>query len=658
MQDVMRFSEWFARAPSFFIGTKSRDYDRASGFGRRLVLAMVTTIGVAGVVGYVLLAGRLQDAQIASHAGMQATDVASFEATARRAPSASQALASIDGLLDAIGQRPGAVQALVIDPRSVVVASGTGRPWLGKRESSAAITRALSQGIAFAGKASDSGPDASNLEFVSPIGLTNGRYALVVVYDHRILDANLLDIRRALVLIGLLTIFLGSGVFYLVGGRTLMRNHRVALQRATRDGLTDLPNHRAFQDEFTHKVAAAARSGEALSLIVFDIDEFKFLNDRRGHPYGDAVLVRVAEVLRAGRTADRGYRIGGDEFAMLLTQTDSEGARIIAGRLGRSFGETEVFVSIGTSTLRPGQQATDLRAEADAALYEAKHRGGHQAVAFDEISDHVIINTSARMDVVREMIDQERVSTVYQPIWDLSSGSVLGLEALMRPATSDGLSGPAEAFDLAEQIGRVHDLDVLCVSSALRDVPDLPYDALLFINLSPHTLDLDSRGNRWLHEAVTSAGLAPHRVVIEITERFSSNVDAVAACVQLLRDEGFQIALDDVGTGNSGLEMLQKINADFVKIDRSIVLAAATDRRARAVLVAMATYAHQTGAYVIAEGIEDRDTLAFLDDLDDGALRRQRTIEGGQGYGLGRPAPTGPAPHMPIQTKDSAELFD
>ena len=134
---------------------------------------------------------------------------------------------------------------------------------------------------------------------------------------------------------------------------------------------------------------------------------------------------------------------------------------------------------------------------------------------------------------------------------------------------------------------------------ALGDAPDLPADALLFLNLCPHTLDLDARNSRWLIEAVEGAGLTPECVVIEVTECFSGRTDAVVTCLRRLRAEGFQIALDDVGTGNSGLEMLSKVGAGFVKIDGRIVREATTDC-ARGALMAMATHARQTGSYVIA----------------------------------------------------------
>jgi diguanylate cyclase (GGDEF)-like protein len=438
----------------------------------------------------------------------------------------------------------------------------------------------------------------------------------------------------------LLVLFGGSGIFYLVGGRVLMRSHRLALKRATRDGLTDLPNQRAFNDEFAPAVANALRHEETLALLVLDVDDFKFLNDRHGHHEGDALLGRVAEVLRDHRPGDRVYRNGGDEFAALLARTDSAGALVFVRRLHRAMSDADVRISIGVSAQRPGQQADSLRAEAEAALSEAKRRGGDRYTLFDDIRATAMLTTLDQKEAVRKLIEERRVTTLFQPIWDLAAGRLLGIEALSRPDESYNLSGPAEAFDLAEQIGRVHELDVVCVNVALDSVPSLPPDALLFVNICPHTLDLDEDKNDWLLEAVERAELAPERVVVEVTERFGGRPHSVIKALTHLRAQGFKIALDDVGTGNSGLEMLRTVNAEYVKLDGSIVSAAVTESGARGILMAMATFARQTGAYVIAEGIEDEETLAFLRSIDDLDVRPERIIQGGQGYSLGRPSPT------------------
>jgi EAL domain-containing protein (putative c-di-GMP-specific phosphodiesterase class I) len=274
-------------------------------------------------------------------------------------------------------------------------------------------------------------------------------------------------------------------------------------------------------------------------------------------------------------------------------------------------------VSLGITVLQPGQGADTLRREADAALYEAKRAGGNRVVYFDDIRDEVVVTTSEKLDAVHRLLEEGRLEVAYQPIWDLRSATLIGMEALARPSSEYGFEGPAEVFDLAEQAGRVLQLDILSVTTALRAAPELPDGALLFLNLAPQTLDASGEDNDWLLEAVTASGLSPARIVIEVTERFSGRTGAVMKGLQRLREQGFKLALDDVGTGNSGLEMLRLLSAEFVKLDRSIVSAAPDEPNARGVLMAMATYARQTGAFVIAEGRGSRFA---------GPVERQATV--------------------------------
>jgi diguanylate cyclase (GGDEF)-like protein len=612
------------------------------GFGTRLFAAIALTFTLIGVVGYVLIDRNLENRQIENYAADLRADAQGFEEESAHAASPADAIPGIDRLLDAIARRPGTLETLLIDRRHIVRASGEDR-LIGTEDTDPRIDAALEHGTSYAGREGDLTKDRQNFEFVVPVNLPSGRYAYEVSYSHGTYDAQLHDMRMVLVLVGLLALFGGGGVFYLIGGRALIRDHRTALQRATRDGLTDLPNQRAFQDEFPQAVASAARYQDPLALVVLDVDDFKFINDRHGHPHGDAVLKRVAAVLREARPGDRPYRTGGDEFALLLAHTDADGARTLSRRLSRSFTDAGIEASVGVSALHPGQRADTLRAEADAALYEAKRQGGNRSAHFDDIRERVVVITSEKKEAVRGLIDERRLTTVFQPIWDFAEETLLGVEALTRPDASYGLSGPAEAFDIAEQIGRVHQLDVLCVQSALRAVPELQAGVLLFLNLSPQTLDLDAERNDWLQLAVERAGLPRERVVVEVTERFGGRTAAVVKCLQRLRQQGFKTALDDVGTGNSGLEMLRKVDAEFVKLDRSIVTAAPTEPSARAVLMAMATFARQTGAFVIAEGIEDQETLQFLRSIDDHDFHLDTIIQGGQGFELGRPSPDMPS---------------
>jgi diguanylate cyclase (GGDEF)-like protein len=613
------------------------DEGSAFAFSARLALAVVVSFAVVGIVGDVVIERNLAQRQINDYADSQRADGRAFEAVATRAHDTADALADIDRLLDGIARRPGTREAMLIDQQHVIRA-GAGTAVVGRVDSDSPINAALGPARSYAGRESDPKGDRQDFEFVIPLHIRGERFAYEVTYAHRVYDAQLNEVRLILVLICLLGLLGGGGVFYLVGGRRLIRDHKMVLRRATRDGLTDLPNQRAFQDEFEQAVASAGRYQDPLALVLLDIDDFKLINDRHGHPHGDAVLKRVAGVLRRTRPGDRPYRIGGDEFALLLSHADIEGSRTLVARMCRELADAAVQASMGVTVLRPGMTAETMRAEADSALYEAKRQGGNRATHFEDVREQVVVTTSEKKEAVRRLLDEGRLSTVFQPIWNLDAETLIGVEALTRPDPAYGLSGPAEAFDIAEQLGRVHPLDVLCVENALRATPKLGADVLLFLNLAPLTLDLDAEGSDWLLAAVERAGFSPRQVVIEVTERFGGRTVPVIKTLRRLRHQGFLLALDDVGTGNSGLEMLSKLEAEFVKLDQSIVTSAATEPGARAVLLAMATFARQTGAFVIAEGIEDQETLQFLRSIDHHDIYAETIIQGGQGFGLGRPS--------------------
>ena len=205
---------------------------------------------------------------------------------------------------------------------------------------------------------------------------------------------------------------------------------------------------------------------------------------------------------------------------------------------------------------------------------------------------------------------------------------MLAFEALTRPPVEYDFSGPQEAFDIAEKIGRAHELDYLCVKAILARAAELPADVLLFLNLTPQTLDHDVLTAAVLLEAVLSAGLTPERVVLEITERSIVRLEVVVREARKLRKLGFRLALDDTGAGNAGLEMLSQLPVDFVKIDRSILVKALTDASARTIFAGITAMARQMHSYVIAEGIEDVEMLDLV---------QQAGTQAVQGYLIGRP---------------------
>jgi len=605
------------------------------GFGARLALALALTLAVVTGVSYVEMTRVLESRLIKQESAYQRAQAKALE-TVAAGETPTIAKREIVRVMDVAAGRPGSREKLIDSSFRIVVGDGT-HP-VGTRDRDPRIAAAINDGRSYAGREGDPDRDSRDFEFVVPVDLLGGRFAYEATYDHKFFDAQMSHVRRSMALIGLLGLIGGGVVFYLVGGRGLTRSHRFALERATLDGLTDLPNQSAFQRELEHTVALAARHGEPLALAMIDIDDFKFLNDRHGHAHGDELLLRVASLLREGRASDRAFRVGGDEFALLMPCTNKEGAVAALRRMQRLFADARVAVSLGVTALRPGQQLATVREEADAALSDAKRRGGNAFVFFDDIRDTVVITTSAKVQALRRLLDEHDVDVAFQPIWDLERGLLVGVEALARPSQDYGFSGPAEAFDIAEQVGRVRELDMLCVGKTLARVAELPERALLFINISPRTLDLDADSDGWLVAAVGRSGIDPRRVVIEVTERFGGRMSSVVKSLKCLRDAGLQLAVDDVGTGNSGLEMLRQVNAEFVKLDRSVVVAAMTEPGARAVLLAMATFANETGAFVIAEGIEDIDMLDFLRRLESDLTVARPRIHGGQGYGLGRPS--------------------
>jgi EAL domain-containing protein (putative c-di-GMP-specific phosphodiesterase class I) len=254
---------------------------------------------------------------------------------------------------------------------------------------------------------------------------------------------------------------------------------------------------------------------------------------------------------------------------------------------------------------------------------------------------------------LHELIATGSVPVVFQPIWDVRECRILAYEALARPDPKYGFNGPQDAFDLAERIGCAHELDAICRKGTLAAAGELPVGALLFINVSPQSLDHGRLDPHDFVKAVRAAGLTPQRVVIEITERSISRVDAVIDSAHALQKLGFRLALDDTGSGNSGLEMLSRLPLEFVKIDREVIVKALDDRNARGVLAGIVAIADSTGAYVIAEGIETPEMLDFVCRLPAQAAP-SRGIHGVQGFLLRRPSETFPQAN---ETKDIEALL-
>lgn len=415
--------------------------------------------------------------------------------------------------------------------------------------------------------------------------------------------------------------------------RALARNLERLNVAAFADNLTGLGNHRAFQEAIVIAGRTAKRDGALLALALVDVDDFKIVNDRFGHARGDRVLQLLSESLAKRIGSGRGYRIGGDEFAIVLEGVGVEAAVAVVEELRADLSRARLgsTISVGVAGYDSGASVDILQERADAALYEAKRRGRDRVVAFDAIADVVSIYTSAKVNALRRIVAEQAVSVVFQPIVDILSSTVLGYEALSRFAGDADSPETSEAFDIAERIGRAHDLDDVCLAAIFARAAELPESARLFVNVSPQTLDHESFARR-LGEAASRAGISPNRIVVELTERSMERPLTVIREANRLRAAGFRLALDDVGSGNAGLALLGSLSVEFIKIDRAVVSAAASGRVGRAVYAGIIAIARENGSYVIAEGIEDDAMLHFA--------RRTRGVHGVQGYHLGRPAQT------------------
>ncbi|MEA2133601.1 MAG: hypothetical protein QOC68_1510 [Solirubrobacteraceae bacterium] len=605
----------------------------------RLLLTLVLALGAVGTFQYFVVGSRIEHDLVREHAAVHAADT---RALTRRAEAAAgdryQApLSEVSQLLSAIAERPDTLDVVVVEKDGTVLASPTAGQ-VGTRRSDPLLRQVGRTGVPVAGARSADGTRHAYIERMPLLGRN------VVFAEYRsssALAAGVSSFRTSLGLFVLLSLLIALPLFYVLGGRSVGALYRSALQRARRDGLTDLDNHRSFQDELARAVGEVSRYGTTVTLALLDIDDFKFENDRHGHQHGDRLLCELAALLRESRAGDRCFRLGGDEFALLLAHTSEPDADVPLERIRIEVERrlSGVSASIGFSAAVPeDHEPSTLWGRADAALLEAKRRGGNTVVAAAEVVDSVPVVTIEKVRAVRALIDGGDIEVAFQPIWDLSGTRVLGYEALARPRTSE-LSGPGEAFEIADSIGRGHELDAVCRRATLRIAGELPAGALLFLNVSPQSLEHDTLAGDSLVLAVRGAGYEPDQVVLEITERTDARKEIIVPEAARLRALGFKLALDDVGAGNAGLEMLRAVPVDFIKIDRAVVASAVDDRGARAVMLAIMAFARESGSFVIAEGIESEEMLELARDPTPAGEMRTIGAQGAQGYLLGRPAP-------------------
>jgi len=438
----------------------------------------------------------------------------------------------------------------------------------------------------------------------------------------------------------------------------MRRLYHVAKADSLRDGLTGLGNHRAFQEEFDRQLEGYERYKVPVALLLMDLDNLKLVNDSRGHAGGDELLREMGRLITtSARFADRAFRIGGDEFAVLMPHTAAEGALEFARRLQRRALEhgrdkEQISFSGGISACPElATTRTQLNAQADAALYWCKRHGRASVDIFDPVRDHAanLQATDEMSTAIARVISEHLVQPVFQPIVDLASGAVLGFEGLSRPMAESGFSDPGSMFAAAESLGRTVELDLVCLQAVVAGASSMPANQLLSINLSPRTIEAPNFSAEAIMSVLDSHGVDPRRVFVEVTEREGvEDAGRLQTSLASLQQAGIRIAADDVGAGNAGLRLLSQMRFDIVKIDLTLVQEGAHRDSSQAVLSTLHDLAKRWGAAVIAEGIETVDQLRLVRGLG---------LTAGQGYLLGRPAPDPILTRVDLQAIESGALI-
>ena len=421
--------------------------------------------------------------------------------------------------------------------------------------------------------------------------------------------------------------------------------------QAFHDSLTGLANRSLFVDRLEHALLRRARAESCLAVLFIDLDDFKTVNDSMGHSAGDRLLVDVSQrIAGALRPADTVARFGGDELAILLEDLDGvEGAISAAKRLARLFsssfsvGGTDLFIhaSIGIAYNKGLDQKSpgELLRDADIAMYEAKRRGKGSYEVFEA---GMRVAATERLELkanLKRAIENDELLLHYQPIVDLTSGRVSGAEALVRwQHPEKGLVPPLDFIPFAEESGLILPLGRWVLAEACHRAAawrgvDGGAAPTVAVNLSGVRLRHPGLFQE-LTEILDASGLAPERLVLEITESvLVQEKELVVERLTELKSLGVQLAIDDFGTGYSSLSYLRDFPIDILKIDKSFIDSVALGPEDSALPRAVLKLAQTLDLKVVAEGVEDAAQLA--------ELRRLR-CPSAQGYLFSRPV-DGPA---------------
>ncbi|SCK24931.1 bifunctional diguanylate cyclase/phosphodiesterase [Vogesella sp. LIG4] len=413
------------------------------------------------------------------------------------------------------------------------------------------------------------------------------------------------------------------------------------------DPLTGLHNRRYFSEMIEYEVDRSERHGHEFSLLMLDLDDFKDVNDTWGHPCGDTVLRRIAELLRVvTRKGDLIARLGGDEFIILLTETGAEAAYVVAEKLrnlmrnnqfaapdGKHF---HVTTSIGAATFpQDAQSVSDLMTGVDVGLYRAKELGKDGIGSVAAVKDRVQHKRQTRdfVEHLRNAIGEGRLIPYFQPIYDCHSGELFAYEALARLIEPNGETLSAGAFiETIEKYGLSRDLDRAVIYHGLHalrrrlDAGKPP--VLLFINLSMQ--EIQGRGViGYAEKLCAELDIPPSHLVFEIIERDAiSDMTHMRSFLNTLRKKGFLFALDDFGSGYNSFHYLRELAFDFVKIDGAFVRNIINSKVDYSLVKNLSQLCQDLGILTVGEFVESAELQSALQSMN---------VNYAQGFHLGVP---------------------
>ncbi len=420
--------------------------------------------------------------------------------------------------------------------------------------------------------------------------------------------------------------------------------------QALHDPLTGLPNRALFLDRLAVALDRSQRTGAGLAVFFLDIDNFKTINDSRGHAAGDRLLEEMADRLRTMlRPMDTVARFGGDEFTFLFEELASEReALLIAERISHTVGspirlddgEASITVSMGIAMAGgPGVAAETVIREADAAMYRAKARGRARYELFDESLRQRGMERIELEAQLRAAIERSELRVHYQPKVALNGSSrLVGFEALVRwDHPQRGLIAPGEFMPLAETTGLVLPIGEYVLEQSLSELArwrKTKPDVTLSVNLSARQLGDAGLAAALVH-ALDASGNDAGAVCLEISESaLVGDLEIGRQLLHRLKATGITLAIDDYGTGHTSLSSLKRLPVDAIKIHESFVDDLGSDPDQASIVNAIVELAHALGFGTVAEGVE---TTVQLEQL------RRLGCDGAQGFLFGRPAPAAEA---------------